>query len=671
MNRQFENPVQVKNFSEALLVRAQKALLRGNRSLARLLANEILSIDPNEATALHLLGLVEAREAHYALAIEDFQRALNLNASHTKWWNDLGITLTLTGDWKGAAEAFSKVVDHSPPDFIAFKGCGQALLELGDTEPAVNMLRHAVRLRPDSITTIVSLAQALAERQHFNDAVDLLFDCITAQPNRIELYRALASIYGRCGEDELARTQWETALRLAPDDAEALSGLVCCCWELGDLRSTLAFGRLLVESGRATTKLHAFWLYLLLYDDRESAATIKRACAKFGQRISPTHTTHWPSSPTQDPNRQLRIGYLTGEFRVGAAFHFLAPLLANHDKANFEIFFYHTRDRFDHRTEWYRQLGQWRDCREWNNLAIKGRIQGDVIDILVDLSGFFPENRLEIFAERAAPVQVSYPNCPVTTGVSAIDYIFTDLWTCPPGYEDQYTEQPIYLPSGYLAYLPPEDAPELGSLPANRNGVVTFGLFQRRAKMNAGVWDAIAKILQNCPKSRLIIQNLDPTLDDPASSTRRRLIGEFTNRGIAEHRLSLFGARVQAEVMSLMSETDVALDTFPYQGQTTTCECLWMGVPVVAVSGKTHAARVGSAILERVGLGHLAAAEPVGYVRRALELAGDLTELARLRAGMRNRLIWSTLLDGRKLAREVEAEYRRIWTAWCQQTSRV
>jgi protein O-GlcNAc transferase len=259
----------------------------------------------------------------------------------------------------------------------------------------------------------------------------------------------------------------------------------------------------------------------------------------------------------------------------------------------------------------------------------------------------------------------------MTTGVPAMDYIFTDRWTCPPGSERPYTEQPLFLPSGYLAYLPPENSMDSIGLPAAANGVVTFGLYQRRAKMNARVWDLASEILHRVPGSRLLIQHGDPRLDDSNSANRNLLLREFANRGIEDNRLRLIGARTHSESLACMAQADIALDTFPYQGQTTTCECLWQRVPVVALTGNYHVARVGSAILHRAGLSDLAPCSSESYVRCAVDLANDLPRLARLRAGMRDRLLNSTLLDGRNLAREIEQAYREVWGAWCRGEVRV
>jgi predicted O-linked N-acetylglucosamine transferase (SPINDLY family) len=430
------------------------------------------------------------------------------------------------------------------------------------------------------------------------------------------------------------------------------------------LQATLRYARALIATGKATPALHSAYLYILLYSPQSTRSSIRQACEAFGRALTPVRRSEWPRNGTDDLHRRLRIGYLTGEFTRGPAFCFLPSLLGNHDHNVVEVFCYHVRDVFHPETAWYQSVGNWRDCRALSNREIAAQIRIDEIDILVDLSAFFPENKLGIFANRAAPVQVTYPNCPTTTGIGNMDYILTDRWTCPAGYEDQYTEQPYFLPSGYLVYTPPASIPEVRPLPALGTGRITFGMFQRRAKFNTAVWDAVGDILCRCPTSELVLLTGEEAIDDPSSAACLETRMQLANRQIGEHRVRLIGKRTQPETVDVMSDVDIALDTFPYQGQTTTCECLWLGIPVVTRSGEPHVARVGTALLERAGLGEWVSSTPAGYVDTAVRLASDIPALAQLRAGLRERVRRSTLLDGRRLASEVESAYRWMWKRW-------
>jgi predicted O-linked N-acetylglucosamine transferase (SPINDLY family) len=245
-----------------------------------------------------------------------------------------------------------------------------------------------------------------------------------------------------------------------------------------------------------------------------------------------------------------------------------------------------------------------------------------------------------------------------------MDYFLTDSWTDPAGLtEEHYTEELYRLTSGYLAYLPPEDAPAVGPLPAAKNGYVTFGLFQRPAKTNERVWDAVAQALLHVPRSRLLIHYVTRDFDNPNSRVRRSITEALARRGVDEQRLDFKGALGMSEHLACVAQADIALDTFPYNGQTTTCESLWMGVPVITLTGNSHVSRVTHAILHRVGLGDWAATSIEEYSEIAARV--DLDALAELRAGMRERLAASSLLDGRRVTREIEQAYRSMWRTWC------
>jgi predicted O-linked N-acetylglucosamine transferase (SPINDLY family) len=275
----------------------------------------------------------------------------------------------------------------------------------------------------------------------------------------------------------------------------------------------------------------------------------------------------------------------------------------------------------------------------------------------VDFTGQFEAHRLTALSNRLAPVQVFYPNYPATSGVPNVDYVLTDRWLCPPGYERNYSETVHRVPSGCIVYAPPGRV-ETRELPARSNGFVTFGLFQRAPKLNSLSWDAIAGVLRAMPDARLLIQH--------DAALRSKFTAELEARGVSDARLDFKGWLPIRERVQLMADADIALDTFPYNGQTTTCECLWMGVPVVTRSGETHVSRVAGSILHQVGLSDWIARSADEYVAIAARHANDLDHLANLRAGLRQRVAASPLVDAKGKAREFEQAYREMWRAWVQ-----
>jgi predicted O-linked N-acetylglucosamine transferase (SPINDLY family) len=301
----------------------------------------------------------------------------------------------------------------------------------------------------------------------------------------------------------------------------------------------------------------------------------------------------------------------------------------------------------------------WHDIRGLPDEEAARQIQRQEIDILVDLAGHTSENRLPLLGRRPAPIQVTYCGYPNTTGMEAIQYRLTDQWADPPGLtEHLHIEKLVRLPRGFLCYQPPADAPPLGDLPARKTGQVTFGSFNALPKLRPSCIAAWSEILRRVPNSCLILKSKG--LSDPEA--RQRVLDLFAAHGIREPRVELAATLPShAHHLDLYNTVDIALDTFPYHGTTTTCEAFWMGVPVVVLAGATHVSRVGVSLLERLGLAFLIADFQAAYIDRAVALAGDLDRLAGLRTGLRRRMTDSPLTDVASFTRDLENAYRGMW----------
>ena len=289
-------------------------------------------------------------------------------------------------------------------------------------------------------------------------------------------------------------------------------------------------------------------------------------------------------------------------------------------------------------------------------------IKSDGVDLLVDLSGLTEHNRWLVFARKAAPVQITWIGYPATTGLSTMDYKIVDSYTDPPGLTDRfYTEKLIRVPGCYLCYLPDRESPEVGPLPALSEGHITFGSFNNFVKLTPdmmGLWSDIVKAI---PGSRLVMKA--KSLSD--KSTYGYVIDTFKQKGIPAERIELLGWEPSSKGhLETFNRIDIALDTFPYHGTTTTCEALWMGVPVITLAGTTHASRVGVSLLSNVGLPELIAATPEEYIAKAVGLARDLEKLQTLRKCLRDMLSRSPLTDAKRFTLNLEEVYRKIWANW-------
>lgn len=371
----------------------------------------------------------------------------------------------------------------------------------------------------------------------------------------------------------------------------------------------------------------------------------------------------------RSPERRLRIGYLSSDFRQHSVAHFILPVLEAHDRGHFEVFAYHNDRRSDALTQRARAAcDTFRPVAQLSDGALHRRIVEDDIDLLVDLNGLTERHRMPVLAMRAAPVQFSWIGYPNTTGLSTVDYRLVDAITDPPGDADAIaSESLLRLPRVFSVYAPPTDAPPVGELPFRTNGHVTFGSFNAMPKLNEPLLATWARILRRVPGSRLLIKNVAAGFD----AQRRRVVEVFERHGIEAGRVETTGHTTgQREHLAYYHRVDIALDTFPYNGTTTTCESLYMGVPVITRTGFDHRSRVGASQLRAAGVESLLASDENSAIEIAAELAVDTERLAAMRAGLRTRLLSSSLTDARGFTRDLEAALQQAWARWCTREER-
>ncbi len=519
-----------------------------------------------------------------------------------------------------------EIIRIQPRSHDAHYHLGCALLFQGRRAEATPAFRRAAELKPDHAPTQMQLGhlsptpeQAL---RHYQQAAG-------TAPSFAEAHAAAGAALVSCGQVEEGVSRLRQALRLNP----------------------------------TLHRTHSDLLFALNYRSAYDASAIFSEHARWGELHGlPSLPSH---ANTPDPGRRLRIGYVSPDLREHSVAYFFEPLLGAHSTSEFETFCYAEVAQPDATTRRIQSLSQhWMFTCDLSDAALAERIRADRIDILVDLAGHSANNRLLTFFAKPAPVQITWLGYPNTTGLKAMDYRFTDAWSDPPGDCDRcHTEQLIRLPNGFLCYLPPSIAPEVSPPPAQINGHITFGSYNNLPKTGPEVVALWARILHAVPGARLILKNY--SLEDPA--TRERYHQLFGAHGISAERLVLRGRHDSvAEHLGSYSEIDIALDTFPYNGTTTTCEALWMGVPVVALAGDRHAARVGVSLLNNLGLPGLIADSADAYVRIAARLASEPAELAQLRTSLRSRMSGSPLCDARSFARDMESGYRALWKNWCE-----
>jgi protein O-GlcNAc transferase len=635
-----------------MLAEVYDAINRADWDAAREHCRALLLDDPLLAEAHHAMGLTYCGEAAFDEALTHFEAAHRADSATPQWSRDLGVLHAQVGDWAAAFTSLSGVVDSLDAEAVVVYL--RAARETGRLDAALASLEGRARL--DDAAFLAAYGEALVEVGRCDEAEGLLLRCLALDPARVAALDTLGLAYERLGQGDRAVDCWTTYAHTEASSAYAQLRLALGASDRGRCHEGRVLRQRAERLGLTRASEHDTALYMRLSDPDEDAvgiAAASRAAFAGAPAIVPA------ARLARRRDGRLRIGYLSGEYRSTPAWYFLHPFLRTHDRSQVEVFLYNASPIADGITAHYGPLGEhWRDVAGLADAALAEQMEADALDVIVDLSGHYPFNRLSLLRDRIAPVQMTYPNYPSTTGCPGIDWLFTDRWTSPAGTEAEYTERLYHLEPGYLAFELPDGCPPVTPPPALVNGYPTFGVFQRLAKFNDRVWDAFAAVLHRVPDSRLLLQNGDGELDRPESPTSRRLRAALDARGIDPSRLTLRGPLPRDAHLRLLSCVDVSLDTFPYSGQTTTCEALVMGLPVVAMEGRTHVGRVSGALLARTGHADWIAPSIDRYAEIAASLVTDVQSLARTRAALRSHFVDAGLADGRRLASELEGAYR-------------
>jgi len=566
-----------------------------------------------------------------------------------------------------ARRLYRTILQTSPENFDALHYLGLIGLRLGKSKEAADLLRRALRRRPSSAMACNSLGLALQGLAQYAEAMTWYEKALAIEPRYANAHYNLGKLLKRLKRHEDAVESYERALALKPDLAQAYLGLAGTLVELWrDDEAIAQYNKALAihpdPSGRSSV------LCLLNYRAQETPETLFAAHRAWAELHAPAIASlDLRFARTADPDRRLRVGYLSPDFRNHPAADFVAPVLEAHDRHQFEVVCYSDVARPDRYTKrLMTKVDRWVTIYGKDDADVAERIRSDGIDILVEAAGHFADNRLMVFAAKPAPVQVGrwlgYPN---TTGLAAIDYRITDAVLDPEGADRFYSEELIRLPYSFCWRTRFEAGP-VQSPPVKRTGYITFGSFNKLNKMTPEVIKLWARLLGTVPSSRLFL--VASALVNP--SVGERVARLFADAGVGRDRLVLMPTVTSPDHLALYHQVDIALDPFPYNGNTTSCEALWMGVPVVTLSGDRHASRVGVRLLTLIDLPELIAETEDGYVAIAAALARDVERLEALRAGMRERLGTSPVCDIEAMTRAVETAYRGAWHRWCEKSKR-
>ena len=541
---------------------------------------------------------------------------------------------------------------------------GNRLRDQGKLEEAVAAFRRAIGIKPDFAEAHSSLGIVLAKQGKVEEAVAAFRRAIGIEPDYAEAHSNLGIMLVSQGKFEEAVAAFRRAIGIKPDFVEAHSNLGTTLARLGKVEEAVAAFRRAIGIKPDFVEAHSSLAFCLNFSDKVTAVELFAAHRDWDERFGHPTSTPKAYANKREFERRLKIGYVSPDFREHSVAFFFEPLLREHDRRAVEVFCYADLVRPDAvSSRLQSNADHWLVTVGLSDDALVERIREDSIDILVDLAGHTGK-RLRVFVRRPAPVQVTWLGYPNTTGLNAIDYRLVDAVTDPAGEADALaSETLVRLEGGFLCYGCPKDAPEPGMPPCLATGTVTFGSFNNPAKLSDATLDTWARLLDRLPQARLLLKGL-PFTD---AATRALFLSRLVEREVAAERVELVGwLQSNAAHMALYDRVDIALDPFPYNGTTTTCETLWMGVPVVTLRGSCHAGRVGASLLTQADLTDWIAGSMEDYLEIAATLAGDPAQLKDLRRSLRPRLASSSLCNGRAFARKIEAAYRAMWQRWCE-----
>lgn len=608
------------------LERAVQHHRAGEFGPAESLYRGVLAKEPGELTALHLLS---------AILLER-----NRDAEAARW--------------------LERALERAPDQAIFHANLGEAYRRLGRLADASAHLRRAIALKPELAEAHYTLG-LVSRAQGQGDAALASYKAASLlRPDLIKAHTGFAGVAIEIGRVDEAFDACGRALEIDPRCAEAHNWRGLALREMGLIAEAVDAFRAALECLPSYPAAHSNLVYALAFSPNSDARTIAEEGRRWSERHAVGRSSRLALANDADPERRLRVGYVSPHFLYHCHILFLLPLFRHHDRDRIEVFAYSSADRPDAFTQRVRECcDEFRDIHGLDDARAADLVRRDGVDVLVDVAMHLSGSRLGTFAFKPAPVQAAWLAYPGTTGLDAMDYRITDVFLDPPGdATTDYTEESIRLPETFWCYDPLADEPTCGPLPALRNGYVTFGALNTFAKASDGVLAAWARILRSLQGSRLILLAR-------SGRSRERARRVFVEHDVDPDRVTMVDYQPRAQYLSLYRDIDVALDTFPHNGGTTSLDAFWMGVPVVTLVGRTAVGRAGLCYASNLDLRELAATTLDEYTEVALRLGGDLPRLERMRGELRARMQRSPLMDAPRFARNLESAYRTMWRRWC------
>jgi len=591
----------------------------------------------------------------YAQALEAFEKCLLLDDGNIEARTGVALSLIQLGRFADAVPVLELLEEVLPDSAELQDALAESLFQMGRYEETETKLKRLLEKVPDNVMALNRLGRLYYQQERYPDANKCFSKVIECDPRNVEALSYMGMMLIRFFQFDNAMAALLNTYTIEPQNVLVLNNLGRACKMMGRHAEALEWYGKALEVEPDNTAVVGNYLFSLNYCHGLSPEFI--AAEHF--RLATTYTRDVPESQdvfSGSASSRLRIGYVSGDLYTHSVAYFLEPILQHHDYGRFEVFCYSLGTTRDATTERLKSLPCcWCDLAGCAPDVVARQVRSDRIDILVDLSGHTGDNRLGVFASRSAPVQVSWIGYPNTTGLPEMDYYITDNVCDPPGMtEHLFSERLWRLPRIFSTYLPPMEFPPVVASPLIDNGYVTFGSFNNFAKVTVEQISLWAKIMARVPGSRLYLKSM--ALGD--RSVKQAVLARFESEGVAAERIFMrVVTSTPLEHLQEYGRVDIALDTFPYNGTTTTCEAIWMGTPVITLCGVTHVSRVGASLLQAAGCSDLVAHSAEEYLEKAVELACDPDRLNYLREELRSKMARSPLMDGAGVTKELEEAF--------------
>jgi predicted O-linked N-acetylglucosamine transferase (SPINDLY family) len=626
---------------------------------------EVLRFRPVDPEIHYELGNALLDQTVFLDAVAAYQEAIRLRPDYAEAHYNLGIALHGLGQIEAAKAAYRAALQIKPDHAAARGNLGKALLDEGQLDAAIVAFQSTLQIRPDHADTYYNLGNALQRKEQRTAAEQSYRAALRCNPRHPDAWGNLGNLLQESDQFDEAIAAYQNALAARPDYANAYNNLGSAFRGCARSEEALAMYRRAVALEPLNPDYHSNLVYHLLFHPAFSPQEIRQELARWNERhAAPLRSAIRPFSNPPDPSRRLKIGYVSTDLRDHVIGRNLLPLFRHHDRSQFEIVCYASLLFPDAITrEFQKHSDLWRNTVRTSDEALAEQIRQDGIDILVELGLHLAQNRLLVFARQPAPVQVTFAGYPGSTGVETIRYRLTDPFLDPPDRNDTFhSEESIRLPATFWCFDPLEEILDVNELPALRDGCVTFGCLNNFCKINDPVLTLWARVLAEVPGSRF-------RLLAPRGRCREAFLGAVEAKGVDLSRVEFMTKAPRSEYLTWYHGIDLVLDTFPYNGHTTSLDALWMGVPVVSLAGEHPVSRAGLSQMSNLGLPELVTSSPDEYVRIAVQLARDIPRLTELRRTLRPRMQASPLMDASTFARNIESAYRGMWQHWCENQS--